>query len=49
VKLGQSWNQAPADVLTVLRRVTEEVVAEISAHSSSTWPVLETNRSRDCI
>ena len=30
VKLGgQSWNQAPADVLTVLRRVTEEVVAEI--------------------
>ena len=30
VKLGgRPWNQAPADVLTVLRRVTEEVVAEI--------------------
>jgi type IV pilus assembly protein PilM len=30
VKLGGlPWNQAPADVLTVLRSVTEEVVAEI--------------------
>jgi type IV pilus assembly protein PilM len=26
---GRPWNQAPADVLNVLRKVTEEVVAEI--------------------